>query len=191
MKKLIILTSLFVFLSPSSFSKTCSFTTKPENIKVTWTAFKTPKKVGVAGTFNDIIFDGPMSGNSIDEIIKSSTFLIKTDSVETKDLARNLKIAQFFFKKMNGNASISGKVVGMDDKFINLEVSMNEKTLVVPLLYKVKGSKLTATGTLDVLDFSMDESLKGITMACRELHENKTWSDVNLSLEANFKRICK
>lgn len=191
MKKLILLTSLFIFLSPSSFSKNCSFTTKPENIKVTWTAFKTPKKLGVEGTFTDLKFEGPMGGNSMDEIIKSSTFHVNTDSVETKDPARNTKIAQFFFKKMKGDAAISGKVTSMDKDFINLEITMNGKSLVVPLSYKIKGSKLKATGTLDVLDFAMDESLKSITMACSEKHEKKTWSDVNLSLEANFKKTCK
>lgn len=194
MKKLLILISLFGFISPSLYAgkkKVCSFAISPENIKVTWTAFKTPKKVGVEGTFTDLKFEGPMSGNSMDEVIKASTFLIKTDSVETKDPARNIKIAQFFFKKMNGDASISGKVASMDDKFINLEVTMNQKALIVPLSYKVKGSKLSATGTLDVLDFAMDESLKSITTACSEKHEKKTWNDVNLSLEANFKKTCK
>lgn len=191
MKKLIIFTSLFLTLSNPSFGKICSFTITPENIKVTWTAFKTPKKVGVGGTFSNISFNGPLSGNSIDEIIKSSTFLIKTDSVDTKDPARDIKIVQFFFKKMKGDGPILGKVTGMDKEFINLEVSMNEKSLVVPLSYKIKGSKLNAAGTLDVLDFAMDESLKSINMACSEKHEKKTWSDVNLSLEAKFKKVCK
>jgi len=190
-KKIIFLTSLIIFLSPSSFAKTCSFTIKPENIKVTWTAFKTPKKVGVGGTFSDIKFDGPMNGKSIEEVIKSSTFLIKTDSVSTNDTARDIKIAQFFFKKMKGDSSISGKVVNMDKEFINLEVSMNENSIVVPLAYKIKGSKLSAAGTLDVLDFAMNESLRGINMACNELHEKKTWNDVNLSLQATFKKDCK
>jgi YceI-like domain len=194
MKKLLILISLFGFISPSLHAekkKVCSFTINPENIKVTWTAFKTPKKVGVGGTFSNLKFEGALNGNSIDEIIKSSTFLIKTDSVDTKDPARDIKIAQFFFKKMKGEAAISGKVESMDGQFINLAVTMNEKILVVPLAYKIKGSKLSASGTLDVLDFAMDESLKSITMACSEKHEKKTWSDVNLSLETTFKKICK
>jgi hypothetical protein len=191
MKKLFLLISLLVFLPFSTFAKTCTFTTNPKDIKVTWTAFKTPKKVAVNGTFRDIKFDGPMSGNSIDEILKSSSFLIKTDAVDTKDAARDVKVAQFFFKKMTGEATISGKVTSMDKETINLEITMNGKTLEVPMSYKIKKSKLSAKGELDVLNFGMDESLKSINQACSDLHEKKTWSDVGLSLEATFKKSCK
>ncbi|MFI5390529.1 MAG: YceI family protein [Bacteriovoracales bacterium] len=191
MKKLFLLISLLVFLPFSTFAKTCTFTTNPKNIKVTWTAYKTPQKVAVNGTFEDIKFEGPMSGKSIDEIVKSSTFLIKTDSVDSKDKARDMKIAQFFFKKMTGEAAISGKVTSMDKETINLEITMNGKSVTVPMSYKIKKSKLSAKGELDVLNFGMEESLKSITQACSEKHEKKTWSEVGLALQASFKKSCK
>ena len=194
MKKLLTLICLSLFLSPSLYAgkkKNCIYSITPNDIKVTWTAFKTPKKVAVPGTFSDLGIQGTLEGKSIEEIVKSSTFNINTDLVDTKDKARDAKVAQFFFKKMKGPASITGKVEAMDRGVMSLSITMNEKTLVLPLTYKIKKNKLTASGVLDVLNFAMDESLKSITAACKEKHEDKTWSDVDLSLEAAFKKTCK
>ncbi len=185
---------LSIFLTFNSFAakkKSCTYSITPEDIKVTWTAFKTPKKIGVNGTFSDLGIKGPMEGSSIKEIVSGSSFHINTDLVDTQDKARDVKIAQFFFKKMMGDPAISGKVESMDGKKIILSITMNNKTQSIPLTYKIRKSKLSASGSLDVLNFSMDESLKSITAACKEKHEDKTWSDVNLAMEANFKKTCK
>jgi hypothetical protein len=160
-------------------------------VKVIWTAFKTPKKLGVNGTFSKIDLQGHFSGNSIKEIVTGSSIKINSQSVDTKDKGRDANISENFFKKVTGDPVITASVESMDEHFINLHITMNNKKILVPLSYKIHRNKLEAKGTLDIFDFGMADSLKSLAEVCKEKHEDKSWNDVDLKLEANFKKKCK
>ncbi len=183
------LASLFlsIVLSTSLMAADCSVDTN--SIEVSWKAFKTPAKAGVGGSFKGLKYSGKKSAGSIDDIIKSASITIDTDasSVHTKDKSRDGKIAKFFFSTMSGGTQIKATVKSLTKKRLTLAVTMNGKTVDVPMNYKVDGQRLEADGVIDVFDFSMTKQLDGINQACKALHEGKTWNDVEVFLKASFK----
>ncbi|OUR96594.1 hypothetical protein A9Q84_09615 [Halobacteriovorax marinus] len=178
----------FLLLQSITFAACLETTTK--DIQVKWTAFKTPEKVGVGGTFKKVKFASKLKGDSITSVIKKAKFSIDSSSVFTKNSARDMKISKFFFKPMMDGAKIEGEVVSMNAKKVVVLFKMNKKSVKVPLNYTVSNNELKASGTLDVLDFSLNSQLAALNKACFAKHKGKTWSDVDVVLMAKFKK-CK
>src|SRR5690554_2945263 len=64
--------------------------------KLTWTAFKTPDKVGVEGTFDKIELTGTKDSGDILKDIEGATFNITTSSVNSADPWKNEKLKDGF-----------------------------------------------------------------------------------------------
>ncbi len=156
--------------------------------KTTWTAYKTPKKVGVNGTFKEIAYTAQES-EDIKSLLKSAKVEIETSSVDTKDKVRDDKLIKFFFKLMK-NPKIKAHVETIKDDTALVMISMNNVKKEVPMKYSYDKNFLTITGEIDVLNWSMDKSLASINKACFVLHEKKTWSDVTLKIEVPIKYEC-
>ena len=176
--------------SLSSYAQDCTYTIKSQDVKLKWTAFKTPLKKGVPGSFNKYGIKKQYSGKTLREALTSVKFSIDTKSVNTKNEARDAKIAKFFFGNMAGD-KITGRLKSWSKKVLTVELTMNGITKDVPLEAEVEGNEFIAEGHIDVLDFSLAKSLAGINKACLELHQGKTWSDVELELKAKFLKSCK
>lgn len=161
------------------------------SVKLKWTAYKTPLKAGVSGLLKNISLQSS-SNDSIASLISSTSFTIATGpkSVDTKNPARDGKISKFFFSSAKDNGKISGKVSSYKKDKLVFEITMNGVTKKVPMKVSIKNNLLTADGHMDILDFSMSESLAKLNKACFALHEGKTWSDVALNLQLNF-TACK
>lgn len=195
MKTLISFVALFLFAFWHNilFASDCTYTVDSKDVKVNWTAFKTPAKAGVSGVFKNLGINNRSPDKSLKGILTGATYKIDTESVFTKNPARDKKIAKFFFSTLDGGAQISGKIVGMfpKKKQISLKVKMNNIEKTVPLSYSIKKGILVAKGFVDVFDFSMGDELKALNKACFEKHSGKTWSDVSIELHAKFKKKCK
>ena len=189
-----LLAGLVLGLSVSAFAATdvCTLQYNQTGSTLGWTAFKTPKKVGVKGQFTNFSIKTEKSDN-IDTFLKSMTVEVNTDSVSTNDKARDVKIFQFFFKSMNKGTKITGKVLKVDDIKAEVEFTLNGQTKMVVMgkQYDAAKNTLTLTGALNVLDFGMKENLSKLTKACAALHENVTWPDVNIELVASITKSCK
>lgn len=189
-----LITLISLLLSQTIFSltpkKPC-YSVSSKDITVGWTAFKTPAKAGVKGVLPKVNYTGKNKLTSIESIISSASLTIDTNSVATKNPARDKKISSYFFGNMKNGKMINARVKKLSKKTLNIELTANGKTKVVPMSYKLKDGKLTAKGFLDVLDFSMGKSLAAINKACFALHEGKTWSDVELNLQVNFTNCSK
>ena len=171
-------------------AKDCTFSVNSKNVKVKWTAFKTLKKVGVSGGFDKLGIEKAKTGKNLSELVTGTKFNIDVKSVNSGDKGRDEKLVKFFFNNMKSK-SMFGKISKMSKGIVKLDLTMNGTKKTIPMIYKVKGNRFTATGHLDVLDFYMSKSLKGINEACSELHEGKTWNDVDIALEFNFNKKCK
>lgn len=178
------LTTLF---TTNLFAKCVNLTNQKENIILTWTAFKTPAKAGVNGTFDKIDLQTPKEAKSLGEFVSKTTFKIDTKSVSTKDKGRDRKLAEHFFN-FAGKSMISGKFLSMKDNTLEVEITMNGVKKVIPMSLEQNTEKLTfvATGYVDVFDFALNGQLSAINKACYALHKGKTWSDVALKLEAQL-----
>lgn len=187
----ILLTVLGLLLSLNSFAD-CKYTIDSKNVEVKWTAFKTPKKLGVSGKFTDLGISGTKSNSSLNSVLIGTKFSIDPTSVSSGDKSRDMKIAKYFFGNIDGK-KITGEVSKMSKGVVELNLKMNGVTQNVPLVYTVDGkaNKFKAEGYIDLFDFTMNKSLKALNDACNELHEGKTWSDVAVALTFEFDKQCE
>lgn len=189
----VLITAMALGLSVSAFSATdiCSVEYNSKASTLNWTAFKTPKKVGVKGSFTDFSVK-TNKATTVDELLTGATFVVKTNSVSTNDKARDAKIFQFFFKTMKKDSTITGKVLKVAADKVETEFTLNGVTKPVSLTKKVDDKGVvTLAGTLNVLDFGMEGNLGTLTKACNALHEGVTWPDVNVELVAATTKTCK
>ncbi len=192
MKWLMMLFCVSASLNAVAASDICSFDFSKQDSTLSWTAFKTPKKVGVKAKFSEFNLSSTGSA-SIDDLIVSSRIKVNAKSVDSGDKARDVKIVSFFFQKMMGGTDITGKVLKVNAGKVQVEFLMNGKKQIVDMEAKVdeKLSTLALTGKIDVLNFGMQSNLAAITKACYEKHEGVTWPDVELEFIAKIIKSCK
>ncbi len=153
-----------------------------DKASVTWTAFKILAKVGVSGDFTDIKYtSGKKDGNTISSIMVGSKILIDSTKIDTKNVARDATISEMFFKKLTSPV-ISGYIISLDEakSTMKIRLSMGGVTKDIPMVYTFKDNIFKATGTIDILDFGGLKALRSINKSCYDLHEGKTWNDVNI-----------
>jgi polyisoprenoid-binding protein YceI len=192
MKNYTLLTILtYIFAVPFIYADTKCFYSIEDSAKnkVTWTAYKTPKKVGVDGSFSKITYFAQES-DDLKTFLKSATVEIETASVDSGNKERDEKLAKFFFKLMK-NPVIKAHVQNVQDNNTALiMLSMNKVKKEVSMKYTYENNLLTLTGEIDVLNWSLEKSLASINKACFALHEKKTWSDVALKITVPVKYEC-
>lgn len=178
-----------VLLSLNTYAA-CQFELNKKDTALNWTAFKTPKKVGVKAKFDS--FEIKSSDNSsIENAIKSANFTVDSRTVNSGNPARDQKIVTFFFTKSDKPIQIQGKVVALKKDVATVKLTFNGVEKDIEMKVAQKENAATLSGKIDVLDFSLDPQLKAINEACKALHEGKTWSDVEIELDAKFTKTCK
>ena len=142
-----------------------------------WTAFKTPLKLGVKGTFDKIDFakgDGCLEGAKVH---------INKSSVDTKNPGRDKTLRLFFFDRLKG--PIEAKILKVHEKTLDVAITLNGKTKTIPFFYTKKDGLIHAKGVIDLFDFGASKTLSSIAKACFDKHQGKTWNDVELGFTIN------
>jgi len=150
--------------------------------KLEWIAYKTPDKIGVPGTFNDIELSGAKDSGNIEQDIKDATFKVVTSTVNSKDSARDEKLLNSFFKLMAGD--ITGKFVDFKDGKATIDITMNGVTKQKEFTYTIIGDTMVLKGAVDIIaDFNGSAAFNSIHELCKELHAGKTWTEVDINVE--------
>lgn len=157
------------------------------DLGVKWTGFKLASKVGVSGTFNKIDLDIKKS-ESLSDFLKSAKVKIDATSLESKNEGRNVNMVSTLFS-LSTAKTIEGQISSVDEvnKNLVLDVVLNNVTKKVPMKYEIIEGKIIASGAIDMLDFDMKSSYLAFTEKCGALHENKSYSDVNIEFTLPFK----
>ena len=155
-------------------------------VDVEFKAFKTPLKIGVKGGFDKIALHSKEAGKLKDMLLGTSV-TIDTASVDSKNPGRDKKLVHNFFE-VQGVKNIQAKIVKVDTKVLTVAVTMNGKTLNVPMKYENEHNEIEAEGVIDLADFGMLPSLQAINKACYAKHQGKTWQDVDLEFELKYKK---
>ena len=172
-------------------SASCQFTYSEKKTKISWVAFKTPKKVGVNASFNKIFIKTKKSkAKSINELINGARFTVDSTSVNSANPDRDAKLINNFFTTNRKPLQISGKVLSIKDNVLELELQLNQTKKVLKMITNLEGKIFQGLATIDVLDFALGDNLRSINEACKELHENKTWPDVEIKIETEFEQKC-
>lgn len=174
--------------SLSSFAADCTYSVDQSTVK--WTAFKTPKKVGVDGQFTKTTLKTTEAKDKI-ELIKNATFKIETASISTGNPGRDKTIRDNFFTKNKKPMSIQGHVTMVSPESTTAVIDIDGTKKEVIFKNTISDNKLLLEASIDVLDFKLNSQFSALHNACKALHEGKTWSDVNISIEATLKSQCK
>jgi polyisoprenoid-binding protein YceI len=188
--------ALSLILSFGLAQASCNFA-QPTNVDVTWEAFKTPLKLGVGGHFTKVNYKSSVkSATDLNTLVAGSTVNIEVASVDSNNKGRDVKLLNDFFKQMAG-PDIKAKIVTLKkDKdarktgVATVSVTMNGVTRSVPMKYSFSNGKLSANGVIDLFDFKASKALQAINKACFDLHQGKTWSDVNIGFTMVIKASC-
>lgn len=147
-----------------------------------WTAYKTPDKIGVSGTFDSIELQNTnQEAPNAMEYLSGATFTIDTQTVNTKDSLRDGKLVEGFFRLMAGD--IKGKFVEIDPNKALVELTMNGVTQKVTFQTSTTETELILTGTIDIInDFEATTAFNSLHELCKDLHLDKTWTEVDLKV---------
>lgn len=192
MKAILILVS-FIFSSQLVLAQnSCVKIGKTNDLTIKWQAYKTPRKVGVWFKFTDFKLKGKRKAKNLSQLLMDQQVTIQANAkgISSGDSGRDANIANAFFAEMMPKTLIKGKIVKVTDKALDLEVSMNNVTRIIPMEYTFEKGQFSAKGYMDVLDFKLNKSFETLAKVCNGLHEGKTWTDVLLVLEGPL-QSCK
>jgi len=157
------------------------------DLDVKWTGYKTAKKVGVSGTFNDINLQIEKS-DDLATFLKSSKVQISTASFESGLDVRNESIVTTLFSLKSAEKIIGSiTTVNTEDKILKLKLTMNEVTKSIPMSYIINDGEIRVKGQIDILDFSMSQSYAKFAKECFNLHEGKSYSEVDIEFTLPYK----
>ncbi len=196
MKKIVLLGTTLLTLSFGA-NGGCLLS-QSKNIEVTWQAYKTTAKTGVGGKFTSIEYEpASLNGKNFKELLLGSTVKIDKSKISTGNDGRDKRLVESFFNIL-GDKFITAKIVDIKatskhekgkakEGVITAMVTMNGKSVKVPMKYTYKDGDFKATGTIDLFDFGAFKALKSINQACYDLHEGKTWNDVQIGFHTKIK----
>ncbi len=169
---------------------------QPNSMSVDWKAYKTLGKIGVGGKFISVNYT-PISleGKNFASILVGSKVRIDTKKIDTSNPTRDETLVKFFFDKM-ASSSIEAtiKEIKADKRvkdkprtgIVKVMITMNKKSLLIPMKYSYSDNKFRAEGTIDLFDFDANSALASINKSCYDLHKGKTWSDVSIGFETTI-----
>ncbi len=165
--------------------------TQPKALNVDWEAYKTLGKIGVAGKFTSVDYTPvAMEGKNFKELFVGSKVTIDTSKIDTGNPERDETLVKFFFHKMSPG-TIQGEIKSIEADArikgkprtgtITVMMTMNSKSLLIPMKYHYDKEDFTASGTIDLADFDALPALASINKSCYDLHSGKTWRDVTIN----------
>jgi lysozyme family protein len=192
MKALIL--AVFLISPMMSFAETCTYSILKDSVEFKWTGFKYTEKTAVSGTFDKIEFSQNSSSESIADLMKSLSFEVHTDSINSGNPARDATLQKTVFAFLKVPQKISGKVTSATTKEAVAQLMINEPTQVI-LSLDAKDGKLKAKGNLDLMKNGLKKSYDAVHQACEGLHTgsdgvSKTWSTVEIEIKANYDSKC-
>lgn len=199
MKKIIL--TLFTLFSLSHASGGCILV-QSGDMNVTWNAYKTLENTEVKGAFTSVKYV-PIAkeGKNFKELLVGSTLQIDTAKIDTSDLQMDDALVHKCFKIFKAT-SIKAKIMSMKaDKrikgkpykgILDVSITINEKTLVIPMSYVYEKEIFVVKGSIDLFDFSGGEALANIDKSCHDINKGKTWNDLSIEFATSIKAtLCK
>ena len=158
-----------------------------ESIKVNFSAYKSPNKVAVSGTFSDVVFKFGKKSESIASTLNNAQATIEPSNISVGDNLQNKNIKEFFIKKWAKpeiKVTLKNIIEGNNVGTILANVRMNGKTQKVPMQYAIKNGILKASGVLDVSEFKLEEARQNLAQNTSDAIEGLIWSEVLIGFEA-------
>jgi hypothetical protein len=193
MKFLFLLIGFTAFTQIEANASSCTYSLVDGTEKVTWTGYKFTEKTGVSGTFDNVKVSHK-TANSLEDLLKSISFEIDTKSINSGNPARDMTLQKTVFAFLSVPETIKGEVKAATDKSIDVKMTLNEQ-MNAAFDYTASEGVIKAEGDIDLTQNGLLKSFKAVAEACKALHTgkdgvSKTWSDVNIQLQASFEEKC-
>ncbi len=178
----------------------CSYKIDAKSVKLNWTAFKFTEKSPVGGTFDAIELGGLVEAETKIEALKNATISIYTNSVNSSNEGRDVKIKNSFFGTMNKTVILTGaikSIEGEDAGKAIIEVTMNDVKKDLDFDWSIDAENMITFKTeLSVNDFNATTSLDALHEVCSEKHtgtdgESILWPEVQVKISAQIVEDCK
>ncbi len=185
-----------VTLASFSYGNGCVLV-QADDLNVTWKAYKTLAKLGVAGEFTAVNYlPNKKEGKNFRDLFVGSKVSIDVSKINTNNEERDKTLVESFFSKLL-DKRIDAKIVAIEaDKskdgkrpyhgVVDVNITMNQQTLLIPMRYNYKEGVFNAEGTIDLFDFAAKDPLISINKRCFDLHKGKTWSDVSIGFSTTI-----
>ena len=172
----------------------CVYSYKKESAALQWTAFKFTERMGVKGRLTDVQIAADNSA-SLDGLLASASFKIKTSGVNSDNSTRDEKIYKYFFKTMKGGKKLKGHVEKSENGKMSVILDMNGIKKSFPADYGYNKGKLIITAAVNTSDWDSAEAVKLLNQNCSGMHAGKDgktrlWPDVELVLTADVTKTC-
>ncbi len=176
-------------------AETCHYQYQDKSLDFTWTAYKFTTKTGVKGTFDDIKVITTNDAKSLDDLLNSVKFTIRTGSVNSNEPQRDLKIDQFFFGTMANTKEIKGALKEVSGNKATVAITLNEITADLPGAITLSGDTITLTATVDFKAFDGAAAVKMLNQVCSEKHTGEDgksvfWDVVDITVKALYRKTC-
>ena len=169
---------------------------QPKEMSVDWVAYKTLAKVGVGGKFTSVEYTpNALEGKNFRELLVGSKISIDVTHIDTGNKERDTTLVKYFFGKLSSDKiEATIKSIEADPRVkgkprtgdITAMISLNGKSLIIPMKYHYSDSKFDAKGVIDLTDFDALPALASINKSCYDLHKGKTWRDVTIGFHTTI-----
>ncbi len=166
-------------------------------MNVRWDAYKTDSRITVHGKFTDVQYTPKaLEAKNFKELLVGSKVSIDSSKIDTAIVSRDDTIVKFFFNKLSTD-KIEGIITDIkaDERIkgkprtgiITVEITFNGKKKTVPMNYNYYKEDFSATGSINLADFSALDALASIDKSCHDLYKGKIWSDVTIKFNTRIK----
>ncbi|MFT4680410.1 MAG: hypothetical protein ACI9FU_002408 [Granulosicoccus sp.] len=174
----------------------CQLKFNSELVKMTWTAFKTTEKVGVGGTFDEVIINGTREATTAQEVFADANFEISVGTINSANPDRDKKISVHFFGSMISTLTLKGSVEEIADNYAVVSITMNGVSMKQKFNLKTENeTQCTIVADLDLNNWNVQEELNALNEVCYDLHKgadgkSKLWPEVHVELTAELDKHC-
>ena len=187
MKKIILSSVLALIISVTLTASECY---NANELDVRWMSFKTMAKIGVGGNFSQSTLKlVHKNAKTPATMLEGASVTLSLANIDAHNPTKNSNIAEFFVANLAAK-NIMAKIVKADDKQLSVAITLNKKTLNIPMSYKIKGTNIVAVGVIDALDFDLVPALRTLNKNVAG-HKNKGWNDISIAFDMPFTTTCK
>lgn len=152
-------------------------------IEMYWVGYKLANKTPVKGSFSNVGYKFKKTQGNLKEIFEGASAKIALKNLNVANPEAKKNLSEAFFSKF-ASPEISVKIIqvmeGENQGTLLAKVSMNKKSVLVPMQYTITEGKLEAKGVLDLLSFKLEGALQSLIKVCGTLHQGYTWTQVEI-----------
>ncbi|AXH14904.1 YceI family protein [Malaciobacter mytili] len=184
-KKSLVAIFCFSFLSMTLNAKECI---SINELKIKWTSYKTLEKVSVNGSFDKIELITTKNKSTLQEALLNTKAKINLKNINAYSNQKTDNILKYFVKNLK-SSKVEAKILKVNKKTMDIEFTLNEKSKVIPMKYKIAENKVIIKGVIDAQDFDLVPALEILNKEVSG-HQNKGWFDIPIKLDLFYTKTC-